>query len=102
MPALAAGATNKQNAQNIVSQAGFLTPVAGSLTAQNSYPQLQDSLKLIQQASSFSVWLDTAASAKVASAYLSGAQALIDGSQAPDKVMAGVKQASEQAKQETG
>ena len=91
--------TNQKNAQNIVSQAGFLSPVAGSLTPQNSYPQLQDALKLIQHTSAFSVWLDTAADAKVASAYLAGAQGLLDGSKSPDQVMSDVKQASQQAKQ---
>jgi raffinose/stachyose/melibiose transport system substrate-binding protein len=92
--------TNKENGQKIVSQAGFLSPVAGSLTPQNSYPQLQDALTLIQQTSHFAIWLDTAAHAKVASAYLSGAQALLDGSKTPEQVMSAVKQASDQAKQE--
>ena len=92
--------TNQENGKRIVSEAGFLSPVAGSLTAENSTPQLQQALDLIEQTSTFAVWLDTAAHAKVASAYLSGAQALIDGSQSPEQVMADVKQASEQAKQE--
>jgi raffinose/stachyose/melibiose transport system substrate-binding protein len=92
--------TNQQNGQKIVSEAGFLSPVAGSLTAENSTPQLQDALKLIQQTKTFAIWLDTAAHAKVASAYLSGAQALLDGTKSPEQVMAAVKQASDQAKQE--
>ena len=92
--------TSRENGEKIVSQAGFLSPVAGALTPENSYPQLQDALKLIQQTSHFAIWLDTAAHAKVASAYLSGAQALLDGSKTPEQVMSAVKQASDQAKQE--
>jgi raffinose/stachyose/melibiose transport system substrate-binding protein len=92
--------TNHENGQKIITEAGFLSSVNNTLTPETSTPQLQDALELIQQTPTFAIWLDTAAHAKVASAYLSGAQALVGGSKSPEQVMADVKKASEQAKQE--
>ena len=92
--------TSQENGKKIITEAGFLSSVNDTLTGEAATPQMQDALELIQQTSTFAVWLDTAAHAKVASAYLAGAQALIDGTKTPEQVMTDVKQASEQAKQE--
>jgi raffinose/stachyose/melibiose transport system substrate-binding protein len=90
--------TNKDNAATMVKQIGWLSPVQGSATAGNAFPQLTRTLNDMSQASQFAVWLDTIAHAEVASAYLSGVEGLVSGDQTPDQVLAKVKAAAAKVK----
>jgi raffinose/stachyose/melibiose transport system substrate-binding protein len=90
--------TSKANAQQMTKQLGWLSPVAGSTTPSNSDAHLQKALATIQHASSMAIWLDTVTHAEVANAYLSGAQALLDGTKTPEQVMSDVQAAADRAK----
>ncbi len=90
--------TNKANAEKITADIGWLSPVTGSATEANAFPQLIEGLQDIGKAESFAIWLDTVAHADVASAYLAGVEGLVDGSKKPEDVMASVRQAAEKAK----
>jgi len=94
--------TSQQNAQKLTADLGWLSPVQGSATQANSFPQLQRTLRDINQASQFAIWLDTVTNADVANAYLSGAEALINGSATPQDVMKGVQAAAAKAKKQVG
>ena len=83
--------TNQQNAQQMVKQLGWLSPVQGSATESNSFPQLRQALDKINNASQFAVWLDTVTNADVANAYLSGVEGIVDGSQTPEQVLKSVQ-----------
>jgi raffinose/stachyose/melibiose transport system substrate-binding protein len=94
--------TSQQNAQKLTKDLGWLSPVQGSATAANSFPQLQDALSDINKASQFAIWLDTVTNADVANAYLSGAEGLVNGTTTPQAVMKSVQQAAAKAKKQVG
>ncbi len=94
--------TNEQNAQQLVKQIGWLSPVKGSATEQNTFPQLRQALDKINSASQFAVWLDTVTNADVANAYLSGAEGLVDGSQTPEQVMKSVQATAAKVRNSAG
>ena len=82
----------------MVSQLGWMSPVQGTATSENSFPQLEATLADISKASDFAIWLDTVTNAKVADAYLSGVEGILDGSNDPAGVMENVRAAAEKAK----
>ncbi|MBK8445908.1 MAG: extracellular solute-binding protein [Micropruina sp.] len=90
--------TNQTNAEKITKDIGWLSPVKGSATEANAFPQLIEALADVSKAESFAIWLDTVAHADVASAYLSGVEGIVSGSKTPEDVMASVKQAAAKAK----
>ncbi len=94
--------TKAQNAQKLTADIGWLSPVQGSATAENSFPQLQSALADMSKASQFAIWLDTVTNADVANAYLSGVEGLINGSSTPQEVIKGVQDAAEKAKKQVG
>ena len=94
--------TSKPNAQLMTKQLGWLSPVIGSTTADNSSEQDRAVLDEMNKSSNFAIWLDTVTNARVAQAYLNGAQALLDGSKTPKQVMSDVQAAAKKAKQDVG
>lgn len=94
--------TNAQNAEKLTADIGWLSPVQGSATQANSFPQLQAALADMGKASQFAIWLDTVTNADVANAYLSGVEGLINGSATPNDVIKGVQDAAAKAKKQLG
>jgi raffinose/stachyose/melibiose transport system substrate-binding protein len=94
--------TNVQNGSLMLKMNGWLSPVKGTATADNAFPQLIRVLDEINKASSMAIWLDTVTNINVANAYLNGVQALLDGSKTADQVMADVQAAAAKAKKEVG
>lgn len=94
--------TNKENAAKLTADIGWLSPVQGSATSANSFPQLEAALADISKANQFAIWLDTVTNAEVANAYLSGVEGLIDGSKSAKDVMTGVQEAAAKAKKQVG
>ena len=94
--------SNQQNAQKMVKDLGWLSPVSGSVNSQNAFPQLEETLKDMGQASQFAIWLDTVTHAEVASAYLSGVEGMLNGDRTPEQVMQGVQNAAAKAKKQVG
>lgn len=94
--------SNQQNAQKMVKDLGWLSPVSGSVNSQNAFPQLEATLKDMSQASQFAIWLDTVTHAEVASAYLSGVEGMLNGDKSPEQVMQGVQNAAAKAKKQVG
>lgn len=94
--------TSRQNAQKLTADLGWLSPIQGSATQSNSFPQLERTLTDINEASQFAIWLDTVTNADVANAYLSGVEALINGSATPQQVIKGVQAAAAKAKKQVG
>lgn len=90
--------TSKKNAQKMTADLGWLSPVAGSTTADNSDDHLQKALTTIQNATSMAIWLDTVTQADVANAYLAGVQGMLDGSKTPESVMDDVRAAAARAR----
>ena len=74
----------------------------GAVTSANASPQTLRGIDVIGQAKGMVIWLDTDVEARVASAYLAGAQAVLGGSDSPAQVMEKVRAAAVQAKKEAG
>ena len=94
--------TSPPEAKKLTKDLGWLSPVKGTATAENSYPQLTKTLEDVNSASSFAIWLDTVTNADVANAYLSGVEGMVGGSTTPEQVMQGVQQAAQQVKAQAG
>lgn len=94
--------TNLDNAKKLTADIGWLSPVKGSATEENSFPQLRAALEDINKADQFAIWLDTVVNADVASAYLSGVEGLVNGKMTPQDVMKGVQQAAAKAQKQAG
>lgn len=94
--------TNQQNAAKLTADIGWLSPVEGSATPANSFPQLQSALTDIGKANQFAIWLDTVTNAEVANAYLSGVEGIIDGSKTSQDVVTSVQDAAAKAKKQVG
>ena len=93
---------SQQNATKMVEDLGWLSPVAGSAdAASNSYPQLNETLQDMGEASQFAIWLDTVTNADVAGAYLSGVEGMLGGTNSPEDVMDGVREAAEKAQKQS-
>lgn len=93
--------TSLENAQKMTSTLGWLSPVIGSATADNTFPQNVRVVEDISQASSMAIWLDTVTHIDVANAYLNGVQAMLDGTKTPADVVADVQAAAASAKAST-
>jgi len=91
----------QDNAQEMVKDLGWLSPVEGSADVKGTYPQLSETLKDMGQASRFAIWLDTVANADVASAYLSGVEGLVNGDNTPEQVMESVQKAAAAAREKS-
>ena len=85
---------SKKNAAEMQTlMVGYPSPVIGSLTSANSSPQSIKALDEVNKASSLAIWLDTVTPPAVASAYLSGGEALVSGTSTPEQVMQSVQSA---------
>ena len=87
-----------QNAEQMVKQIDWLSPVLGSATADNTVPQNIEALNDINKAPNMAIWLDTVTHIDVANAYLNGAEALLDGSETPQQVLKDVQAGAAKAK----
>ena len=93
--------TNADNAAKLVADLGWLSPIAGSATAANTFPQNVTVVDDINKAKGMAIWLDTVTQIDVANAYLNGAQAMLDGTKTAAQVMDDVRAAAAKAKAES-
>ncbi|MDP9221546.1 MAG: extracellular solute-binding protein [Actinomycetota bacterium] len=92
--------TTLENAKQMTAQIGYLSPVQGSSTPDNSSTQQTEALADMSKASNFAIWLDTVTNALVANAYLSGAEGIANGTQTPQQVIASVQKAAAKVKKQ--
>jgi raffinose/stachyose/melibiose transport system substrate-binding protein len=90
--------TSLDNAQKLTKDLGWLSPIKGSATADNTFPQNIQVVDDIAKASSMAIWLDTVTQSDVAKAYLDGVQGLLDGKKTPADVLKDVQAAAASAK----
>ena len=93
--------TSLDNAKKMVADLGWLSPVQGSATADNTFPQNVRVIQDIATAKGMAIWLDTVTNIDVANAYLNGVQAMLDATKSAADVVADVQAAAAKAKSET-
>jgi raffinose/stachyose/melibiose transport system substrate-binding protein len=86
--------TSLENAQKLTEMLGWLSPVIGSATEENTFPQNVQVIEDITSASNMAIWLDTVTHIDVANAYLNGVQGMLDGSKTAEDVLADVQAAA--------
>jgi len=86
--------TSQDNAKKLVADLGWLSPVQGSATAENTFPQNVTVIEDIAKASNMAIWLDTVTQIDVANAYLNGIQGMLDGTKTPATVVADIQAAA--------
>ena len=92
--------TNADNAKKLVADLGWLSPVQGSATADDTFAQNVTVVQDIAKAKAMAIWLDTVTQIDVANAYLNGLQAMLDGTKTPAQVVADIQAAAAKAKTE--
>jgi raffinose/stachyose/melibiose transport system substrate-binding protein len=90
--------TNLENAQKLTKTLGWLSPIKGSATADNTFPQNVQVVDDISRASSMAIWLDTVTHSDVAKAYLDGVQGMLDGTKTAADLVKDVQAAAASAK----
>ncbi len=90
--------TSLDNAEKMVADLGWLSPVMGSATAENTFPQNVTVIEDIAKAIGMAIWLDTVTHIDVANAYLNGVQAKLDGTKTPAQVVDDIRAAAATAK----
>jgi raffinose/stachyose/melibiose transport system substrate-binding protein len=93
--------TSLDNAKKLTKDLGWLSPVIGSATADNTFEQNVRVVEDISKASNMAIWLDTVTHIDVANAYLNGVQAMLDGTKTAADVVADVQAAAATAKAST-
>jgi len=93
--------TSLDNAKKMVADLGWLSPVQGSATADNTFPQNVRVIEDIAAAKGMAIWLDTVTHIEVANAYLNGVQALLDGTKTTADVLVDIQAAAAKAKTES-
>jgi raffinose/stachyose/melibiose transport system substrate-binding protein len=93
--------TSLENAQRLTEMLGWLSPVIGSATDENTFPQNVQTIEDISNASSMAIWLDTVTHIDLANAYLNGVQGMLDGTKTAADVVADVQAAAVTAKAST-
>jgi raffinose/stachyose/melibiose transport system substrate-binding protein len=92
--------TSLPNASKLVADLGWLSPVQGSATSANTFPQNVTVVEDIAKANSMAIWLDTVTQIDVANAYLNGVQGMLDGTKTAEQVVADIQAAAAKAKSE--
>ncbi len=82
----------------LVTDLGWLSPVQGSASADNTFSQNVTVVQDIAKAKSMAIWLDTVTQIDVANAYLNGLQAMLDGTKTPAQVLTDIQAAAAKAK----
>lgn len=92
--------TNKENAEKLVSQLGWPSPIKGAVNENNSISKLVEGLKAIEEAEGMALWLDTDINIKISDVYLPDLQELFNGDKTPEQIMQEVQQVANEVKNE--
>lgn len=92
--------TSKQNAEKMVKQIGWPSPIVGATNPDTALKQVAEAVDMMKGAEGMAEWLDTDVHAKVADAYLTNIQLLLDGTKSPEEIMKEVQAVAQEVKQE--
>lgn len=90
--------TSAEQGARMVKELGWISSVQGAVAAGDAIPETVNATQTIVDSTGFDVWLDTATKAPVADAFLTGGEALLDGSKTPQQVIDDVAAAAKSAK----
>ncbi|MGG1401276.1 extracellular solute-binding protein [Bacillus salipaludis] len=92
--------TSKENAIKLTKQLGWPSPIDGATTPETSLKQVAEGVDFMKKEEGMAEWLDTDVHAKVADAYLTNIQLLLDGTKSPEEIIKQVQQVAKQVQSE--
>lgn len=92
--------TSLDQAKAYTTITGMTSAVKGAVTADTAGPQVLAGLDILNHARGLALWLDTDIDARIADAYLTGSQAIINGTETPEQVMEKVRATALKVKKE--
>lgn len=92
--------TNKANADKLVQQLGWPSPIIGAVNEENSPEFLVRGMKAIEEAEGMALWLDTDIHIKISDVYLPNLQELINGTKTPEQIMSEVQKVAKEVQNE--
>jgi len=92
--------TSKANAEKMVKQLGWPSPIDGATNPNTALKQVAEGVEVMKTAEGMAQWLDTDVHAKIADVYLSNIQLLLDGTKSPEDIMKEVQAVAQEVKQE--
>ena len=84
--------TSADQGEKYVKVTGMTSAVKGSITAQNADAMTLKGLDILNAASGLALWLDTDMDARSTEVLLAGSQAILNGTETPEQVMAKVRE----------
>ena len=91
--------TNKKNAERMVKELGWLSPIKGAVNQNTATDQVIEANKMLEDSEGLAIWLDTIVDAKIAEAYLEGTQVLLNGGNSPEQIMSDIQKIAKDNKQ---
>lgn len=88
--------TSKQNAEKLVKQIGWPSPIVGATNPDTALKQVAEAVDMMKSAEGMAEWLDTDVHAKIADTYLSNIQLLLDGTKTPEDIMKEVQSVAQE------
>ncbi len=92
--------TNKANADKLVTQLGWPSPIIGAVNEKNSPEFLVRGMKAIEEAEGMALWFDTDVHIKVSDVYLPNLQELLNGTKTPEQIMLEVQKVAKEVQSE--
>lgn len=92
--------TSQAAGREYVKQTGYPSAVVGAITPDIALPTTIQAVNILNKAKGLALWLDTDMNIQIVNAFLSGSQALLNGTQTPEQVMKAVREAALKAQKE--
>lgn len=92
--------TSKENAEKMVKMIGWPSPIDGATNPNTALQQVVDGVEVLKSAEGMAEWLDTDVHAKIADAYLTNIQLLLDGTISATDMMKEIQEVAKQVQQE--
>lgn len=92
--------TSPEQGKEYVKITGMTSAVIGSTTGENADPMTLKGLDILNKASGLALWLDTDMDARSTEVLLAGSQAILNGTETPEQVMAKVRETALAVKKE--
>jgi raffinose/stachyose/melibiose transport system substrate-binding protein len=94
--------TTKQMGEKLVTDVGKYSAVEGTVNENNSSPEQLEAVQSILNAKEMAPWFDMSIDARIADAYLTGAQMMLNGDKTPKQIMRDVQKAADTVRIEAG
>jgi raffinose/stachyose/melibiose transport system substrate-binding protein len=94
--------TTKHMGEKLVTDVGKYSAVKGTVNENNSSPEQLEAVQSILNTKEMAPWFDMSIDARIADAYLTGTQMMLNGDKTPKQIMRDVQKAADTVRFEAG